>query len=72
MEIEDEEEQESVLEAKKSYLKQTLCRKFQDIIKKCLVYADMAWGTDFQIQLLQDSGRTLKSQHQPGGFQENN
>ena len=43
LEIEDQEEQESLLEAKKSYLKKALCGKSQSIIKKRLIYADMAW-----------------------------
>ena len=58
LDIEDQEEQESLLEAKKSYLKKALSGKSQSIIKKRLIYADMAWGTDFQIQLLRDPTRS--------------
>ena len=58
LEIEEQEEQQSLLEAKESYLKRALSGKSQLIIKKRLIYADMAWGTDFQIQLLRDPTRS--------------
>ena len=53
LDIEDEVEASNLLAAKQSCLKQALSGKSQFIIKKRLVYADMAWGTDFQIQPLQ-------------------
>ena len=52
--IETQEEEEAALEAKTSYLKKALSGKLQFIIKKRLIYADMAWGTEFQIQVLRD------------------
>ena len=58
LDVEEEEEGEAVLNAKKSYLKKALSGKSKAIIKKRLIYADMAWGTDFQLQLLRDPTRS--------------
>ena len=58
--IEDEEEEAKLLEAKKTYLKQALSGQSRSIMKKQLVYADMAWGTDFHVKLLQDATRSPK------------
>ena len=58
LDIEQQEAEQSMMEAKKSYLKKALPGKSRFIIKKRLIYADMAWGTEFQIQLLRDPTRS--------------
>ena len=58
LDIEEAEEVEAILTAKKYYLNKALSGKSKNIIKKRLIYADMAWGTDFQLQLLREPTRS--------------
>ena len=58
MDIEQQEDEQSMMEVKKSYLKKALSGKSRFIIEKRLIYADMAWGTEFHIQLLRDPTRS--------------